>query len=265
MRTLRSFLFLVLLLSASLALADLHVVFDLDGTLIRDVTELAPEQRPNAPEEHVIRWKDRVFVMTDFAPEVLARLRDAGYRISFFSGGEAERNRIVVERLERLVQARSGRALNPHKVLSYEHLTPLFGRDQTARFRDRFRKDLQHVADPFDVVLVDDIREFAMDGQEKSLLHIDPEFRTVRQEQKLVVVMEVLLQARELLARSPVQYLHAVQGLARGLMPGAGYDDVAFLEMMRKGLERFRLPLRLGERSYPLLLQVRSCRAVFAR
>lgn len=248
-----------LLLGAAASAQGLHVVFDLDGTLIDSV----PPETVSTEDARIFRWKGEAFRLGDFAPEVIERLDRAGYRVSFFSGGDRERNEVIVEGLKALIRHRSGREFHPYKVLSREHLTPLFGRPDGARFRDRFRKDLQHVAFPGDVVLVDDLPDMLMEGQERSLLHVEPGQEGLRRRQKLLVVMEVLLEAKSLLARAPVQYHQAVRGLAHGVFGAGDYNDEAFVNLMRKALARFDLPLRLNEPSYPTYLRVRSCSRVF--
>lgn len=237
----------------------LHVVFDLDGTLISPASDATPDDDPR----QFVEAAGERYRIQDFAPEVLAALRDAGYKISFFSGGEKTRNHAVVAHLQKLVMDRTGRALVPFKVLSRDDLTPVFGRPDSARFRERFRKDLQRIDFPGDVVIVDDLPQMIMPGQERNVVAISPDSKTVRERQKLLVVMEIMLGAREFLTRAPLQYLQAVRGLAAGTAPGAGYDDEAFVELMRKALTRLGLPLRVTEPAYPTYLRTRSCGKVF--
>lgn len=240
----------------------LHVVFDLDGTLIENVAPEAPLEEG----QKAIRWRHETYRLNDFAPEVVDRLAGAGYKVSFFSGGDRERNEVVIDALKELIELRTGRRFEPYRILSREDLTPVFGRPETARFRDRFKKDLQKVAFPMDVVLVDDLPELTMVGQERSILQVPPDSQGVRHRNKLLVAMEILLQAKEAMGRSPIQYLQAVRGLARGVMtaPNApDYDDEAFLDVMRKGLNRLGAPFKINEPSYPIYLRARSCSRVF--
>lgn len=252
-------LILISLLSLGARADGLHVVFDLDGTLISHASEAKPDDDPR----HFVEADGQRYRIQDFAPEVLAALRDAGYEISFFSGGTKSRNRAVVSHLQKLVMDRTGRALTPYKVLNIEELTPVFGRPDTARFRERFRKDLQRIGFPGDVVMVDDLPQMIMDGQERNVLAVSPESTTVRQRQKLLVIMEIMLAARDYLRRAPLQYLQVVRGLATGTAPGAGYDDEAFVELMRKALQRLDLPMRVNEPLYPTYLRVRACGKIF--
>lgn len=236
-----------------------HVAFDLDGTLVQTVTTEVPG---TDPDQLIVRGEETLR-LNDFAPEVIAKLLDAGYQISIFSGSPVERNQVILERLKKLVRARAGRDFVPYKVLSLPDLTPVYGVPETARQRDRFRKDLQRIDNPFDVVLVDDIKEFVLSGQERNHLPLSPDIKTIRERQKLLVIMEVLLEARELLDRVPVQYLQAVQGLAQGSGPGANYNDEAYSHLMRKALRRFGLNAQLTKPAYPQLLKVKSCRSVW--
>lgn len=259
--TLKSLVFLMAFIWTAFAHAQgLHVVFDLDGTLIES---LDPQVSHSETDEQILKFKDHTYRIVDFAPEVIVKLRDAGYKISFFSGGPADRNHAVIERLQRMILERTGQEFTPYKVLSSTDLTPILGRPENALTRDRFRKDLQKVAFPEDVVLIDDIKQLVMQGQERSLIEIDGGFATVRQQQKLLVAMEILLEARDLLNRAPVQFLQAVRGLAHGTAPGPGFDDEVFKEFMSKGLNRFGLDLSLRERSYPKLRLPRMCSRLY--
>lgn len=254
-------LILILILAVHSAHGEeLHVVFDLDGTLIQS----APMAPMEDDSDQVITHDHEAFLINDFAPEVIGRLVEAGYRISFFSGGSAERNAEIIRALQTRVHQRTGRLLEPYKILDASSLTPVFGVPESAKYRDRFRKNLEHVSDVNNVVLIDDIGKFAMPGQERNLLEVPGTINNVLERQKLLVVMEVLLEVRTLMRRRHVQFLQAVRGLAQGL-GASDYDHNVYSEFMLKALRRFKLRPQLSKPSYPMLNLGRSCQSIWKR
>ena len=100
------------------------VVFDLDGPLVESTTaETGPDRSPTDPEN--FRW-------VDFAPEVIDRLSQAGYKISFFSDGERERDTVLITRLQEMILNRTGHVFRPYRTFHREDMTPVFGRAETA-------------------------------------------------------------------------------------------------------------------------------------
>lgn len=141
------------------------VVFDVDWTLASEVEPL------HSDPAHTIVVEGKSFRIADGAEEIMTRLaHDGRVRISFFSGGDANRNLTLLKEI-RLTDG-SGRSFYDiaYKVLSKDDMT-VVSADPALKFTDRFKKDLQKISpDLNDIVLVDDVRHFTAPGQEKNVL-----------------------------------------------------------------------------------------------
>jgi hypothetical protein len=208
-----SILLTALGLFAPLASAQvLDVVFDLDWTLIYNTT---PELAKAEPKD-TFKIDGHDYRFADHALEVLDLLRATpGIRLSYFSGGDAARNREVIKEIKRRVPVKFYRSLDTHHLHSVSD-------DTSLRFRERFKKDLAGKFDLARVVLVDDVREFAFKGQEDLVLwlgetyedwpryelrsidtrpaqYFAPDFKAwAREREKLVRALGLILQARAL-------------------------------------------------------------------
>ncbi|MBI3542369.1 MAG: hypothetical protein HY075_03730 [Deltaproteobacteria bacterium] len=160
--------------------APIDVVFDLDWTLIYATRpEVAGFER-----ENVIVADGQLYRFSDHAVDVLLKLHETPpFRISFFSGGEPTRNRAVVDELYRRINARAppGKRFQPYRVGDKELLTPT-GAPETARFPERFKKDLRKLIADVDLsraLLIDDIEHFVAAGQEGNVLWLQDTFDDV--------------------------------------------------------------------------------------
>jgi hypothetical protein len=156
----------------------LHVVFDLDWTIISDLRGIESQGRKIA-SGHVLEVQGTRYRVTDGTEAIVAELlRDPRVRVSFFSGGHAPRNLEVLEKI-RLPGGRSFRDA-ANRILSRDELTDLAPGRAVApdfKFWEKYRKDLTKVcADLERVVLVDDIEGFALAGQRRNLLWLGPTY-----------------------------------------------------------------------------------------
>jgi hypothetical protein len=174
--------FLLLLIFSFPALAGLPVdlVVDIDLT----IAALVPD-KPNAdllggPPENLITVRDeryRVFqgVRDRFAHWVKEKQAAGLVRLHFFSGGTEVRN----EALLRAIKLQDGTSLwdlCEGRSHGRSALTPT-GLGPPHHIRDRFKKDLRTInPDISDVILVDDIKEFAPDSQRDHVLWIGEDF-----------------------------------------------------------------------------------------
>lgn len=143
------------------------IVFDLDWTLVNNTDEAMVKADPRNTFELEGKW----YRFSDHVFEVLTELHlRSDVRISFFSGGPANRNIQVIDLIyERLRQDPRLRAVHPHKVLSFNNLRTV-STDPSLRFAQRYKKDLAPYFDLERTLLVDDTAAFALPGQERNLL-----------------------------------------------------------------------------------------------
>ena len=141
----------------------IDIVFDLDWTLINPTTEKMAEAVP----ENIFRFGHEVYRLTDHTVETLVELHSQkNVRISFFSGGARERNEAFVKWLyERIHTRQKNDQFKPYLVLSTEHLTTV-STDKNLRFPQRYKKDLSRYFNILRAILIDDIKNFIMPGQE---------------------------------------------------------------------------------------------------
>lgn len=149
----------------------IDIVFDLDWTLIYPTNEEMAKVQP----ENIVRFAGEPFRIADHVIEVLRELhRDPNIRISFFSGGVAERNNIVVNEIYRRINA-DGSAYAPHLVLHKSHLH-VASTDPKHKFAERFKKNLSPYFNLARTILIDDMKDFAIKGQEKNLYWLTPTY-----------------------------------------------------------------------------------------
>lgn len=143
----------------------IHVVYDLDWTLIN--------QGPNTatPSRNLISVLNEKYFVSEGAQDVLtAQSKNPRIKISFYSGGERARN---IEALKKIkLTDGSGRSLYDiaFKILSKDDLHRTDA-PESAKFAERFKKDLTLITSNMDnVVLVDDLAIFSL--QKGKLLHL---------------------------------------------------------------------------------------------
>jgi hypothetical protein len=136
------------------AFADLHIVFDLDWTLIYATRE----NSENVAD--IVLSKDESYKFSDGTAEIIEYLSQIpGVKISFFSGGPAERNKKV---LQGLILPSGQSALDiAHKVLSKDDLDRRAGVPDTSNFSLRFRKNPAKISNEVrNVIIVEDSPQF---------------------------------------------------------------------------------------------------------
>lgn len=146
------------------ALAELHVVFDIDWTLVYPL-----EQAPKPPDSLAVKIGGKWYRYSDRAGELIEHLHKRGdVKVSFFSGGEKTRNLELLKKLK-LPSGKSADEI-AHKILNADDMTRV-SNDDTLKFSERFKKDLRKISPDLDrVVLLDDVKNFVLPGQEKNLL-----------------------------------------------------------------------------------------------
>lgn len=151
------------------ATEDIHIVFDLDWTLINPTTAVMAKVRPKDTFEYdgvIYRFSEHTFEL------LIALHRQPQVKISFFSGGADARNKYVVGLIYQRIHSTVGHThFQPTRVLSKEDLS-VISTDTHLKFSERYKKDLSRFFDLKSVVLVDDIKNFVPISQEKNQLWI---------------------------------------------------------------------------------------------
>lgn len=161
------FLLALLMAKPTLASDDIHVVFDLDWTLINPTSS---EMVKMAPLD-TFELEGKVYRFSQHMIEVLIALhQEPNVKVSYFSGGTEQRNIFVINLIYEKLKARLGHdQFKPFKVLSKNHLTEV-SKDPSLEFSERFKKDLSLFFDLKSVLLVDDIKNFVPLSQAKNQL-----------------------------------------------------------------------------------------------
>ncbi len=143
------------------------VVFDLDWTLLYKTSEPMAAQ----DQTDIIRYGTEVYRLAPGTTDAIIKLHNTpDVRVSFYSGGEADRNLAVVDFIYQQIALRQ-KNLAPYKVLNKADLVTVPDALPTERFSKRFKKDLTKISSNLNrIVLVDDIADFTPKGQEKNLL-----------------------------------------------------------------------------------------------
>lgn len=152
----------------------IDVVFDVDWTLV-----LSLQEKPtDLTEPNVFEFEGKYYRFADHASEVIeVLLSDPRIRISFFSGGD--RNR--VEHTLKQLRLRNGLSAFEiaFQILCNESLTAI-SRLENLKFWERNKKDLLKVLRRLNLgraFLVEDIRNFAINGQERNTLWLGRIYR----------------------------------------------------------------------------------------
>lgn len=173
---------LVILLSACLAIgqnthsASTHVVFDLDWTLLNTTTSVMAMADPRG----VLEFGGKLYRIPEGSIESLARLYQAGVQVSLFSGGDVARNdyaaRVLKTKVNQYLIANSIPGLFEFRqVLSLPDLL-VVSADPNVRFAERYKKELSRFFDITRTLIVDDIKEFVVRGQEKNMVWLGPTY-----------------------------------------------------------------------------------------
>lgn len=210
------------------------VVFDLDSTLINPTT---PELAASDPEGTVL-VNQNLYRFTDHVVQIIADLYAyPEVRISFFSGGDSDRNHQIVKILYDQVHQKNP-GVTPYRILSFDDLT-VVSDDPTLSFSKRYKKDLSRFYNLSSTVLVDDNTQFAMPGQEGNLLWIGKVYRDIpryelinqmipsgsamdahlppnkiewkRERNKLILAEELLIEALHKAANGDLSFVDAIK------------------------------------------------------
>ncbi|MBC7421192.1 MAG: hypothetical protein H7328_10735 [Bdellovibrio sp.] len=222
--------------SPAMAAEPIDVVFDLDWTLIYPTNE----NMALAVPKNTFKIGNNLFRLTDHAVEILLELhQQPDVRISFFSGGARERNTAVVKIIYDLMNKPEYR---PHKILSFEDLT-VISTDKDLKFAQRNKKDIGKFFNLQRAMLVDDIEDFILPGQEqnekwlgktyndrpkfelqsleetKDAAYSAPNFNEwLRERNKLVTVKEIILKTLELTRQNSKTFVENLQSFI--ILPG---------------------------------------------
>ena len=233
------FLFLLLLIHSSFALADgppFHVVFDLDWTLLYKIID--PKQLATS-QSTVLHFNNETYVLNDYAKNVIDTLRNnPDIKVSFFSAGSEERTRLL---LQQIILKDGKTAYNiGFKVLDERFLTPVkYPKKNATSVADLFHKDLKKITDDLNsVILIDDDSRFILHGQRKNFVVIDPTYDYVadyrsrqiptlkypppdraswlKEQRKLLRILGMVSDATESLKQKPGQtFVSAISALQR--------------------------------------------------
>jgi hypothetical protein len=153
----------------ALSPAPIDIVFDLDWTLINPTNE----EMARVDDRDIIRFQNEIYRITNQAIDVLIELhQQPEVRISFFSGGSAERNQFAIKAIYEKIHARTkNNQAQPFRILSAGDLTTVSDRTDL-KFTERYKKDLSRFFDLKSAVLIDDVANFTMPGQERNILWI---------------------------------------------------------------------------------------------
>lgn len=150
-------------------------VLDLDWTLLYQIRD--PRQVTDTTR--LLRAGGDTYRLADNAAQFIEYLASIpGARVSFFSGGERERN-IEILRQIRLSDGRTAADFNVFGKEDLSAVEPSKRSSGTPGFAERFKKDLRKVLPDIDLeraVLVDDTIRFPAAGQQRNLLSLDPTF-----------------------------------------------------------------------------------------
>jgi len=156
--------------------SDLHVVFDIDWTIVSNY-ESEVGKLSKAGEGALLYVEGKPYIVRDHTVTLIENLLAKNINISFFSGGTKSRN----EELLSKILLSDGRSLKDiaYKVKSFEDLTKVPNVLETARFQERFKKDLTKIADDLSkVIIIDDAFNFYVnEEQKKNRLFLGPTYK----------------------------------------------------------------------------------------
>lgn len=156
--------------------ADLHVVFDIDWTIVSNY-ESEVSKLSKSAEEKIHYVEGKPYIVRDHTIELIESLLAKNINISFFSGGTKSRN---IDLLSKIILS-DGRSLKEiaFKIKSFEDLTKVQNIPETAKFQERFKKDLLKITDDLSkVIIIDDAFNFFVnEEQKKNRLFLGPTFK----------------------------------------------------------------------------------------
>lgn len=170
MRILRLFCLLFFLSVPVFAVSDyFDVVFDLDWTLAYKTTAEQAAKDPSG----IFQFENEYYRLSPGTIVALRKLHTTpGIRVSFNSGGTPQRNVALLEFIYSQINANSLNATyEPHMVLDKQDLVANPDALPTDPFAVRFKKTLLSInPDLKKIILIDDIKNFLLHGQEANML-----------------------------------------------------------------------------------------------
>ncbi len=139
-----------------------HIVFDIDWTMVAEIKNPTAAQLKSP---RVVTVEGHTYFINEGLEEFVERLSKLpDVKISFFSGGKLSRNTELLSKIK-LPEGRSLLSI-AYKTLGREHLVEMGGVAESARFSDRFKKDLTLISDDLDHILMfDDTFNFVLDDK----------------------------------------------------------------------------------------------------
>ncbi len=249
--------------------------FDIDGTLVRTISFEETSFEPR----NTLEYDGIYYRIMDYAPESLALLHQAGFRLFYISGGEVDRNQFIINEIYRRVNEYKSRRITPRETSDYrplliagrENLRKIDATSEQAKFTDRYKKDLFlfEKLDLKDLFFVDDHLDFAMAGQAQHFIWIDNsyydilDFHKIPPERKaqpympssysewilerhsILIVTEALLQSLEQQSARLTYYEMAKSLLFDSNAGHATSSGVASQKLMKDGLNRLHVAASL--------------------
>lgn len=156
--------------------AYLHVVFDIDWTIVSNY-ESEVSKLSKSAEEKIHYVEGKPYIVRDHTIELIESLLAKNINISFFSGGTKSRN---IDLLSKIILS-DGRSLKEiaYKIKSFDDLTKVPNIPETAKFQERFKKDLLKITDDLSkVIIIDDAFNFFVnEEQKKNRLFLGPTYK----------------------------------------------------------------------------------------
>ncbi|MES2801956.1 MAG: hypothetical protein V4654_05650 [Bdellovibrionota bacterium] len=146
--------------------ARLHVVFDLDWTLLNSTTEAMVKAEPAGTFTFEGKW----YRIAHGTAEAIKKLHEQGIDVSLFSGGSSERNEFAAKLIQQQVnELLKNNEFQFKQVLDLQDLL-VVSEDPKARFAEKYKKELSRFFDIERTLIVDDMMAFSVKGQEKNLV-----------------------------------------------------------------------------------------------
>lgn len=151
---------------------EIHIILDLDWTIVSPVENVLTGK-------NIISVEGELYRLHEGAKELLEQLfRTPGVKVSFFSGGSRERNFQLLSQLK-LFDGNENAYSRAYKVLSKDDLTRLESVPETARFSEKFKKDISKISKDLDnIIIIEDNPFFAINKeQSKSFLFLGQTYK----------------------------------------------------------------------------------------
>jgi hypothetical protein len=153
-----------------------HVVFDIDWTIVSEIKNPSPKDLKNP---RVIEVQSHFYYIHDGLEEFIEDIVKKGdVKISFYSGGEWERNRELLSK----IKLKNNQSLldTAYKIKNREDLVSVENPPANARFAERYKKDLRKISKELDeLIMFDDTADFVIEdvvNQNKHVFHIGKAF-----------------------------------------------------------------------------------------